>query len=72
MQGRAVAIRRELLRNCASPPDAALIATLERAVELVDAGRFHEPIVLPDGRVESALGCVGRFRLERFVEVAAD
>ena len=72
MQDRSVAIRRELLRNCASQPDAALVATLERAVELVDSGRFHEQIVLPDGQIESALGCVGRFRLERFVEVAPD
>jgi hypothetical protein len=71
MQRRAGAIRRQLARNGAQT-EAQLVATLERAVELVDAGRFHEQLVLPDGQVESALACVGRFRLERFVDIAPD
>ena len=71
MQGTAGAIRRELTRSGAQP-DAALVLILERAVELVDAGRFHEPLVLPGGQVVSALACVGRFRLERFVDIAPD
>ena len=72
MRGRATAIRLELRRNYGSEPDPSLVATLERALDFIEEGKFREQLVLPDGHAESALGCIGRFRLERFVDTVPD